>query len=253
MEVHHHPHTQRSGEKRKFKEYFLEFLMLFLAVTLGFLAESLRERIVRNEKEEHFIKSLVQDIKKDITDLRDVMTTQNFILAKMDSALRIPVTRLRDINSQDTFFHHFFFFYAWTAEFHQNNNTYSQLVNAGGFSVIHKQEVIDSISLFNSFAQQQVIANGKYYLDYYDKIVQLATQLMDLPEMPPTVGDSLFTSIPHRVEFFSRYDLPLLKQLYSLIRYDKGTLVYYVSQEEEYRRNAERMIEYLDKTYNLKE
>jgi len=32
MEVHHHPHV----EKKKFKEYFLEFLMIFLAVTLGF-------------------------------------------------------------------------------------------------------------------------------------------------------------------------------------------------------------------------
>ena len=33
MEVHHHPHPG----KKKFKEYFFEFLMLFLAVTLGFL------------------------------------------------------------------------------------------------------------------------------------------------------------------------------------------------------------------------
>jgi hypothetical protein len=32
MEVHHHPHV----EKKNFKEYFLEFLMIFLAVTLGF-------------------------------------------------------------------------------------------------------------------------------------------------------------------------------------------------------------------------
>ena len=32
MEVHHHPNV----EKKNFKEYFLEFLMIFLAVTLGF-------------------------------------------------------------------------------------------------------------------------------------------------------------------------------------------------------------------------
>jgi len=31
MEVHHHPHV----EKKNFKEYFLEFLMIFLAVTMG--------------------------------------------------------------------------------------------------------------------------------------------------------------------------------------------------------------------------
>lgn len=32
MEVHHHPHVK----EKKFKEYFLEFIMIFLAVTLGF-------------------------------------------------------------------------------------------------------------------------------------------------------------------------------------------------------------------------
>jgi len=31
MEVHHHPHV----EKKNFKEYFLEFVMIFLDVTMG--------------------------------------------------------------------------------------------------------------------------------------------------------------------------------------------------------------------------
>ena len=46
MEVHHHPHV----EKKKFKEYFLEFLMIFLAVTLGFFAESYRDHIVDKDR-----------------------------------------------------------------------------------------------------------------------------------------------------------------------------------------------------------
>ena len=39
MEVHHHPKV----EKKNFKEYLLEGLMIFIAVTLGFFAESIRE------------------------------------------------------------------------------------------------------------------------------------------------------------------------------------------------------------------
>jgi len=39
MEVPHHPQI----EKKNFKEYFLEFLMISLAVTIGFFAESLRQ------------------------------------------------------------------------------------------------------------------------------------------------------------------------------------------------------------------
>lgn len=33
MEVHHHPHI----EKENFKKYFLEFLIIFLAISMGFI------------------------------------------------------------------------------------------------------------------------------------------------------------------------------------------------------------------------
>jgi len=42
MEVHHHPHV----EKKSFKEYILEGIMIFIAVSMGFAAESLREHLV---------------------------------------------------------------------------------------------------------------------------------------------------------------------------------------------------------------
>ena len=34
MEVHHHPIPPQAGEKKKFKEYFFEFIMIFLAVRM---------------------------------------------------------------------------------------------------------------------------------------------------------------------------------------------------------------------------
>ena len=72
MEVHHHPHLPHA-EKRKFKEYFLEFLMIFLAVTLGFFAESLREHINDNEKREQYVQSLVEDLESDTARMGDII------------------------------------------------------------------------------------------------------------------------------------------------------------------------------------
>ncbi len=63
MEVHHHPHV----EKKNFKEYFLEFLMIFLAVTLGFIAENLREHITESHREKEFAQSLYTELKDDST------------------------------------------------------------------------------------------------------------------------------------------------------------------------------------------
>src|SRR5258706_9402389 len=83
MEVHHHPHV----EKKNFKEYFLEFLMIFLAVTMGFFAESLREHLVNSEKEKVYMESLIQDLKRDTAKATQVIAIQSVIFKKMDSAL----------------------------------------------------------------------------------------------------------------------------------------------------------------------
>src|ERR1700749_1587555 len=63
MEVHHDPDMHH--KRKTFKEYFLEFLMIFLAVALGFFAESLREHIGDNSKEMEYINSVRKDLVTD--------------------------------------------------------------------------------------------------------------------------------------------------------------------------------------------
>jgi hypothetical protein len=61
MEVHHHP----TIEKKNFKEYLLEGLMIFIAVTLGFFAENLREHIAETHREKEFAQELYTELKTD--------------------------------------------------------------------------------------------------------------------------------------------------------------------------------------------
>ncbi|HLX91918.1 MAG TPA: hypothetical protein VKR32_09560 [Puia sp.] len=51
MEVHHHPHVERKA----FREYLLEGLMIFIAVMMGFFAESIRESISSSEHAKQLI------------------------------------------------------------------------------------------------------------------------------------------------------------------------------------------------------
>jgi hypothetical protein len=66
MEVHHSHHV---GHTKKWKEYLLEFLMLFLAVSLGFLAENYRESYIEMEREHELAKSLYEEMRADSIDL----------------------------------------------------------------------------------------------------------------------------------------------------------------------------------------
>ena len=63
MEVHHHPDLHH--KRKNFKEYFLEFLMIFLAVSMGFFAEQMREYFSNLEKGKKYMQSLLLDLKDD--------------------------------------------------------------------------------------------------------------------------------------------------------------------------------------------
>jgi len=87
MEVHHHPDVHH--KKKKFKEYFLEFLMIFLAVTLGFFAENIREHIADGKKEKYLIHLLKEDLTKDTARLHLLIYVRIPLVNKfMDSATR---------------------------------------------------------------------------------------------------------------------------------------------------------------------
>src|SRR5436853_1984113 len=62
MEIHHHGHVH---EQSKWKEYLFQFLMLFLAVALGFATEKFREHQVERSMEKEYIASLVSDVTND--------------------------------------------------------------------------------------------------------------------------------------------------------------------------------------------
>src|SRR6201999_2011388 len=73
MEVHHHPDLHH--EKKPWKEYILEYIMIFLAVTTGFFAESLREHMADNSKEHEFIVSMIEDARTDTANINKSMAS----------------------------------------------------------------------------------------------------------------------------------------------------------------------------------
>ncbi len=247
MEVHHHPHVEKKG----FKEYFLEFLMIFLAVTMGFFAENIREHSVNNEKEMNYMKGMVQDLEKDTAGVSGALELQDLIIKKMDSALNIPVANLRYIPTQDSFFHHFFFVYSWISVFKRNDVSFAQLKNAGGFSVIRNKTVINSISELNSFYESPLQENEDIYSDVWKRLDEFAMQLIKLPAPPTSGDDPLYYAYPHNEEVFTRYDTPLIEQLYSFIQFEKSTIEIIIDNEKHYREQASRLIGLIKKEYAL--
>src|SRR4051794_12566573 len=131
MEVHHHPQI----EKKRFKEYLLEGIMIFIAVTLGFFSESLREHINNNEKENEYILGLVNNLEQDKEDINNTIQDNQKKLSSLDSLLSLASKNLsKPINK------HLLYKYSVSVPFYSafssNNATMIQLKNAGGLQYI---------------------------------------------------------------------------------------------------------------------
>ena len=72
MEVHHHSHKPKN-----WKEYITEFIMLFAADTLGFLAENLREhQIIEHRIEQNKI-AIYKDVQADSSEIARVLRIED--------------------------------------------------------------------------------------------------------------------------------------------------------------------------------
>ena len=145
MEVHHHPHTAR----KKWTHYFWEFLMLFLAVTLGFFVENQREHYIEHQREKQFIKSLFNDIKSDTANISKIISARSAKERMLDSlSFMMNSTNPGDFIKQ---------IYPYAVHvgrtlpyrFVPNDGTMQQLKNSGALRLIRNRKVVDSIAKYD--------------------------------------------------------------------------------------------------------
>lgn len=90
MEVHNHSHS--SHEKKNWKSYIWEFLMLFLAVFSGFLAEYQLEHVIERERAIELSKNFYDELKNDSLNISLKMQGR----IKQENALRFLMKYFRD-------------------------------------------------------------------------------------------------------------------------------------------------------------
>jgi hypothetical protein len=175
MEVHHHPDLHH--KKKNFKEYFLEFLMIFLAVTLGFFAENIREYFSDSQKEKQYIRSLYEDLKAD--------TTRIFFLIKYDDEKINVLNNMEacyDIVSRNlkaTSCMGLLIKYSKTNRaFQLTDRTLRQLANAGGYRLLEKEDA-DSIIAYESLFRQYANFESTSFQQAQDNVRNTLNVLVD--------------------------------------------------------------------------
>jgi hypothetical protein len=142
MEVHHHTH-----HPKKWKEYFWEFFMLFLAVFCGFLAEIQVEHYVEGQREKQYMSSLLDDLKSDTAMLMVNIAERKNRVQMCDSLAYFFDGKLNPATNGRAYF------YARTASIPCNlfpsDRTIQQLKNSGNLRLVRKISISNSIMLYD--------------------------------------------------------------------------------------------------------
>lgn len=178
MEVHHHPH-QNHPHKKKWKEYFFEFFMLFLAVFCGFLAENFREHQIEHRREKIFMEAMVEDLKTDVASIIDMNNKSAEVISMADSLIHL--IRKPDCDQYgNTIYYLARKITTINRRFELNDRTYEQMKSSGSLRLISDKMVSDSIMSY--YAAQSVLkmqeeiqsTRSNSYFDYVGKVFDAA-------------------------------------------------------------------------------
>jgi hypothetical protein len=178
MEVHHHAHpSPNPGHRKKWTHYFWEFIMLFLAVFCGFLAEYQLEHKIEKDREKQFIVSMIADLQDDVAHLDDLVAQENRGKELLDTLILLLNDPAKSRQQGDDLYYiarlgprHI--------PFSNNSRTFDQLRNSGGFRLIRKKDASNRImEYYNLFTQVRLLENN--YNEEFNNYKQVGAKILN--------------------------------------------------------------------------
>ena len=157
MEVHHHPDLHH--KKKNFKEYFLEFLMIFLAVTLGFFAENIREKITEHHRAKIYAAEMVNDLVSDTIQLRKYINYMTNADHNVDTLFQLlSVAEPKEIPSGKLYWYGLFA--GASASFVPNDATFQQMKSSGSLSYFTHSSIAKKVAEYDRLCRSMKSADN---------------------------------------------------------------------------------------------
>ena len=251
MEVHHHPDLHHRN--KHWKEYFLEFLMIFLAVTMGFFAENVREHFDDGEREEAYAQTLYEDLKADTTLLNAAISEKNFVIPKIDTFRMLVHTKAIDELPAGTWTY-FGRFGTRKLNVSLQDATLKQLLSSGDLRLFQKHNVAYAIAQYDQAVQD--MRDAFPFLDLiYSDLVKARNKIFDASYIDEVMG---LTISAEKIDSFKKESFPLLSnkkedfiQYANLCQLQSFNLKLILTRIEAVDKRAESLLSLLKKEYNL--
>jgi hypothetical protein len=235
---------QNQGKKPK--DYFFDFFMLFLAVTLGFFVNNLSENLSDRQREKQYMASLITDLKMDTADIREIHLSIESRLKGIDSLMHILENK-----DQKNFINNLYYYsfkYLNSAAFHTGSDrTISQLKSAGELRLIQKKGESDNIVQYYS-SSENVKYNTEYCLKEFYKILDSEEEIFDFGVLRKYNTASLLSLEDLKLLI----DDPLrINHFYNQILMYTSALMNYNSLITDLKKEAESLISFTRESYKI--
>jgi hypothetical protein len=255
MEVHHHP--QLEHKPKPWKEYILEYLMIFLAVTTGFFAERLREHMADNSKEHEFIVSMIEDAQTDTGNINKNITLNLKRSMRLDT-LSTLLAEYDVKRPTDSAIYHYFRFGIVHPDFvSPAERTLTQLKSSGSMRLIRNRAAVDSIISYDNELKKLENQQG-YYERYLNEANEFGMKIINFRSF-----NMVFTMVNGKLQRWKNPNYHAAQ----LLKTDKATLIefsnkeavysgvvsFYVERLRETQMHAVNLINTLKKEYRIEE
>jgi len=243
MEVHSHTHTPR----KKWTHYLWEFLMLFLAVFCGFLAENQREHMIEGRREKKYMQTMVEDLQTDVLQVNEEIQFARSQLEITDTLMDIVDNRNLDPENMSKLYKLHFSQFLVGPYF--EDRTSAQLKNAGGLRLIHEKQVADSLSgYWHSIKICETMT--QLYEEYSKKATDVSVRIFNHKYVTAKETWKPPSEINPQATFISSQ--PALLDEYSNRMYIKRNLLrMFIERMERTSRYATGLIDIIRKEYHL--
>lgn len=206
---------------KNWKKYVFEFIMLFLAVFLGFLAENFREDYVEKQHAKELAKSFYEELRNDSVTVISKIESRK----KKESAIRYMVDFFRDSSLQSSS-------KALSINFIWAITARTPIIFTPRTVVLDQIKSSESLRYFKSFELQKLIGDLSVAIDY----------LEDRQEYENRIFTNYMEPImTNHMDYDFQYELFKGEVIFErLLNYEKGNeyIPFHLSQPEKVNRQA---------------
>jgi len=243
MEVHQHAHH---GGKKNWRSYFWEFLMLFLAVFCGFLAEYKLEHIVEHQKGIQYIHSLEVDIQVDTAKLSALITEFEQKKSGLDSMLE-SIKGISSLSNSNGLYNYLKYTTDYP-DFIYTDRTMQQLKNAGGLRMIPDKESADRIVMYDAAIKRILLTEELELNPNQQSLKRLTIAIFDFSSVPDFENKFSSGHFDYRLSLL-RYDKYMLKEYYNEIWIMNRKVGQHTKNLVKAKLTAEQLLQFLKEKY----